>query len=557
MSTLQDFAKAQLAPQSEPTFDLPQQTPDSFVMPGQAEAPVANAPAPQPGLAEGGMPPPVPPPPVVPPIVPSMNAPVQEAIAGYSAPLPENNSTLHRIANNAAKDNQTAQADMAGAVKASENAAQEKARLVGVEADQMRPVDARELEENRARQQQLQQQHDQQQAVLGKAAADYGATVDDISKKVANQPKDIWGATGANKVSGILGLIMGTFGGITDGKNAAVERLDKMREQNLAQQKFEYEMLRGKANMQNNLYAMYRNKGLDDATSSASVHANFLDGIAAQAKTILHGTAPGKANADAAATIADLEQKAVAFKQAGAAGAQQTAFNVLKQQQLEKAHEDQMNLEYAKLAAKQPKTAYDMNAIAGDVQFPLGFAKGNAKVVDRFQQQLQSLKEAVSQHQQYVSTEWTEPGKRTGLRATLAGSLAAVDVGSTRPSGHRVTQVEHETGADPFIHLPILGNIGQKGVLSTDMDGRIEQAVRTRVETLARGFQAAGGVIPPNGDFAKIMRLYNVDLGSQRIGENPEQVRGDIRTTANAILDRSKKPVPASKATQFTYPSGV
>lgn len=132
----------------------------------------------------------------------------------------------------------------------------------------------------------------------------------EIQDHIANQPTDLWGRAGVNKVAGIIGLVLsGLGGGATGGKNMAVETLNTLVEQNLKQNEYKYEMLKGKVTAENQAYAQVRETSHDKAEAADRYRLLCLEQYKQQMQQAAGQFAGEKAQnqADMAIAQADIE----------------------------------------------------------------------------------------------------------------------------------------------------------------------------------------------------------------------------------------------------------
>lgn len=525
MSSLQDFAKLQLN------------------APGQLGNPPAPTPAPIPYPTPPPTPPPTQPSLVVPdvPMQPVRDVPTPAQIgAGASAVEPNapNLHSPHAIVNAEQHDERQARIDTDKAAGLQLDAARDNARLEADKAAAMQPILNQHMQNVADNANAQQQNYERLHAVGQKAAADYAVQIQQLGDKMANQPKDMFGRAGVNKVEGIIGLILGGLAGsATGGKNMAVERLNQLTQQKMAQDKYEYEMLGKKADMSQNLYAQLRQGGLDDIAAHNAYSAAQSDALLARIKATENSYVPQKAKNDLLNLQAQiLEQKTKAVQ----AGQQHIYGQSMQAYALEqKDREMQLQREIAELRFDTRKGVEEANPIAADVSFAdPHFGKNNKNVMGRMQVQDQALKEAFAQMQQYKNTTMWEPLKRAGLRKGIAGSLATTDVGNPRVSEARVKAAETETGADAAIHLgPI--EIGQKGAFSGGIDDRLLQAVRTRAEVYYNSLKAAQGLPVPGSELDHIFKVLKV--GDQYgLDESPKSIEGKEKTLRETALDALK-----------------
>ncbi|MGI4812692.1 MAG: hypothetical protein ACRYGG_05060 [Janthinobacterium lividum] len=544
MSSLQDFAQQfKLTPPGD--LGAPPAQP---VAPVPQDVPQAAAPAPAPAPAPTDVP--------MVPVTPVSPTPA-EINAGANAMEPPT-SSLHgprNILRAEERDERQARIDTDRAYTEQTQAAQEKAKLEGDQAAATQPFlnqHTRDIVEN---QQAIQKEYDTMHAVGQKASADYAAQIQSLSDKMANQPKDMFGRAGVNKVEGIIGLILGGLGGSANGgKNAGVERLNQLTNQKLAQDKYEYEMLGKKADMSQNLYAQLRNSGMDSIAAHNAYATAQTDALLSRIKATDNSFVPSKAKNDMQNTIAQLDQQRTQYLQQGAQHRYGQAMQAYGLEQKDRELQQRYDMFMAKLSGTPQQEG---NPIQDDVTFKdPHFGKNNKSVMGRMQVQDQALKEAYAQIQQYHATDNWSFLKRAGLRKGVAGSLATEDVGNARVSEARVKAAETETGADPALHFgPI--EIGQKGMFSNGIDDRLDQAFRTRAEVYYKSLKAAGGLPNPGSELDKIFKAAKVGE-EYGLAESPGSIKEKEKTTKEAALDTLKKldknrPQAAGPAKGYVY----
>jgi hypothetical protein len=158
-------------------------------------------------------------------------------------------------------------------------------------------------------------QHSQQMfhEDVGKLNKERQSITDEMSDFYQRQPTDLWGRAGVNKVSGIIGLFMGALS--RDGHNPAMDALNTLVDQNLSQQKFNYQMLGDKVKMNDSLYARLRDKLGDDRAAELSARQVYLQEAQARLKAAESNTQSKTAKANLAAGIADLQLRQDALKE--------------------------------------------------------------------------------------------------------------------------------------------------------------------------------------------------------------------------------------------------
>lgn len=562
MSSLQDVAKQLIA--------APQQQNPALVAPAPVPVPTAPPPAPvdpnAPPPALAPIPETAPPGTMAAPIAGAgpIDPNVVGAVAQANEPPAMNLHGAHRILANEQQSEHDERIDYDKAMAESKKAVVDQTAIAGKQAEAAQPLLQQDVVDQQAQLKATQDAQVKNNAIANKYAQDYGATMQAMQDKYNNQPTDVFGRAGVNKIAGGIGLLLGTLGGSANGgKNAGVERLNQLTQQKLAQDKYEYEMLGKRANMQTNLYAQMRQNGMDDIAATNAAAAIKTGIIASQIKQRMNGFVPQKAQADANKALADLDMQRVGFVQAGHQHVFTQAMQVAQLEQREREMEQRKEMLEMKLGAAQNKPDQEANPIKNDVQFDdPHFGKNNKAVMGRLQVQNQALKEAFAQYHQYKSSSNWDWGKRAGLRKGIAGSLATTDVGNARVSEARVKAAETETGADPALHVgPI--EIGQKGVFSPDVDGRLEQALRTRAEVYYNSIKAAGGHLPAGSPWIPIFKELHVGP-EYPMGETPSTIathEGDLRNVALEKLRAMQKQPggtsPATSTAAFVYPSGV
>lgn len=297
-------------------------------------APVALSPAPDPyatATADGSLPAqaPVAPAPVAAPAPVVANAAAQAPVAdGSPEPVPVvHAATGQRVQAASAfgvgppsitPQEVAARGDAAGEVGAQElqtahdnkiKAINENAKLEEDIAKEQQPI--QEL-----RQRELAQQVADEEDQQAEDAANAQKHVDlllgynkEISDHIANQPTDLWGRAGVNKVAGIVGLVLGGLGAAKTGHNAVVDTMNSLIEQNLKQNEYQYEMLKGKVTTENQAYAQVRATSHDKQEAADRYKIISLEQFKQQLQQAAGKFAgpQAKARADAMVAQADAE----------------------------------------------------------------------------------------------------------------------------------------------------------------------------------------------------------------------------------------------------------
>lgn len=134
----------------------------------------------------------------------------------------------------------------------------------------------------------------------------------EIQDHVANQPTDLWGRAGVNKVAGIIGLVLGGLGGgATGGKNLVVDTLNGLVDQNLKQNEYKYEMLKGKVTTENQAYAQVRATSHDKAEAADRFRLLSIEQTKQQLAQAAGAFAGPQAKARAQAADAQLDAQKV------------------------------------------------------------------------------------------------------------------------------------------------------------------------------------------------------------------------------------------------------
>ena len=123
-------------------------------------------------------------------------------------------------------------------------------------------------------------------------------------------PTDLWGASGVNKIAGIIGLALGTLGGAaTGGKNTALDAMNTLADQNIRRMKMHYDMLGDKVKGYDNTYAMLRQKLGDAHSAELGTRAVMLENFQNQLKIAEDNTVEPRAKAALAQTRAAAAQQ--------------------------------------------------------------------------------------------------------------------------------------------------------------------------------------------------------------------------------------------------------
>lgn len=130
----------------------------------------------------------------------------------------------------------------------------------------------------------------------------------EIQDHIANQPTDLWGRAGVNKIAGIIGLALGGLGGgATGGKNLVVDTLNSLVDQNLKQNEYKYEMLKGKVSTENQAYAQVRATSHDKQEAADRYKLLSLEQYKQQMTQAAGRFAGPQAKAHADAVIAQID----------------------------------------------------------------------------------------------------------------------------------------------------------------------------------------------------------------------------------------------------------
>lgn len=195
-------------------------------------------------------------------------------------------------------------------------AAQGQAGVEKQIADAQLPIemDNADLQGYLAKEQQAQQVEDDKNA---KRHFDQLMTYNkEIEDHVANQPTDLWGRAGVNKIAGIIGLALGGLGaGGTGGKNLVVDTLNQLVDQNLKQNEYKYDMLKGKLAQENTAYAQIRATSQDKAQAAERYRLLTLNAYESQMKAAASQFAGPKAKANLDATLAQIQAERAATEQ--------------------------------------------------------------------------------------------------------------------------------------------------------------------------------------------------------------------------------------------------
>lgn len=145
-----------------------------------------------------------------------------------------------------------------------------------------------------------------------KAAAERKRIADEHAQKVADAQKEADAVKGpeaegiGTQIRNRIALALGAFGaGLTGGPNHAAQAIAADREEKMQAWKAQYARAKGKVDSAQNLYALFRNKGLDEESSEALAIKNLNDGYS----TIIRGQLAGsKAPLEIANGEAELER---------------------------------------------------------------------------------------------------------------------------------------------------------------------------------------------------------------------------------------------------------
>lgn len=515
MSSLQDFAQMKLAPPG----DLQPQAP------APAPAPVP-APVPAPPVVDPNT---VPMPADVPMVQPTqMAATPAEINAGANAIEPPASSLHgpHAIIRAEEKDERQADIDSNRAFAEQKQAAQANEKVQSDQAAAMQPLlneHTRDLVEH---QQAVQNEYAQMHAVGQKAATDYSAQIQALSDKMANQPKDMFGRAGVNKVEGIIGLILGGLGGsATGGKNMAVERLNQLTDQKLAQEKYEYEMLGKKADMSQNLYAQLRNQGLDEIAAHNAASVAKTDALISRMKATENSFVPSKAKNDLANTIATLDQQRTNFLQQGSQHRYGQAMQAYALEQKDRELAQQREEYVAKLGATKPEV-YDNNPIETDFRAPSAeFAQRNRIIMPRIYETNSDLKLLKEKYEEFKRSHDSE--EKGVLRDELASIAAQIETGIPNPAEPQIEAAKRRMGVDTILGV-------QRGRFnSTGWENQmVGKYIRAAFHSHHKNVTTAGFIPNQDGEYMRMMR----DLDKE-----PETLLGEQQNKTEAALDRHKK----------------
>lgn len=125
-----------------------------------------------------------------------------------------------------------------------------------------------------------------------------------------SMPTDLWGASGVNKIAGIIGLALGSIGGAaTGGKNMAVEAMNTLADQNMRRMKMHYDMLGDKVKGYDNTYAQLREKFGDAHAAELGTRIVMNEAFQNRLQEVAANTIDARAKANIQKTIADAAQQ--------------------------------------------------------------------------------------------------------------------------------------------------------------------------------------------------------------------------------------------------------
>lgn len=518
MSSLQDFAQLKL---QDPGELQPQQMASASPVDPNVSPPVDQIP-----VAQGGAPvsqPPMPASTLPPgPVDPAVTNAVAQTEA---APEPHLRS-IRDLQHNAEHTERQAEVDGLRSYADQAKIARDKAGIAQKEYDAQAPIMDRQLQLQNDAAQKLQMQQQTLHDTGTKAMGDYQQTVNALTDKIANQPHDIFGRAGVNKASGIIGLILGGLSGSANGgKNAGVERLNQLTEQNLNQQKYEYDMLRGKADMQNNQYAMLRQQGMDDIAATNTVLQAKMSGIITQMEKSKASFAPMKANNEADQTIATLKQNLDSIKletQRHIYG-QAVQAKGLELQQEELADR---RAEFQYKAANTKPEAYDNNPIEADFKAPSAdFAQKNRIIMPRMYETNADLKLLKEKYEEFKRT--TDSEEKGVLRDELASLGAQIETGIPNPAEPQIEAAKRRMGVDTILGV-------QRGRFNSSNweHEMIGKYVRAAYHSHYQNAVTAGFIPNKDGQYMRQMKELDAEPGT-RLAEE--------RNKGERMLDENKR----------------
>lgn len=514
MSSLQEHAQNLLAPnQPPPAIAASPPDPNAALNTSLAPAPDLNPPA---SFASEPT-----------PLVPG-TGPVDPAASALGAeefePRPINMFGAHNVLRAAQTQQRDADKLADQSMIDAKKASQDRAEITGQQTTAQQPLLDQQVKDQQAQLTANQDSFNRVHAAGQKYAADYGVTMQAMQDKYDTQPQDVFGRAGVNKIAGTIGLILGGLAAsATGGKNTAIERLNQLTQQKLAQDKYEYEMLGKKANMQTNLYAQLRSQGMDDIAATNGAAAIKSGVILSQLKATENKFAPSKAKADAQSAIAELEARTNVYKNQGAQHVQAQAMQVAQMDQ--HAQEFNDNLAY-KRALAQSKLKADANAIQNDAIAPSNtFWKDNRVLAPRLFTTNSQLKLLDSKFQEALRT--SDPTTAGVLRDEMASIAAQIETGIPNPADPQVEAAKARFGANST--FGIQGGRLRPGSKEATLSGNY---IQSAFENHIRALQAAGFKIVDNGD------LNQTYLALKKRGYGtPAGVQG----TLDSILDEHKE----------------
>lgn len=271
----------------------------------------------------------------------------------------------------------------------------------------------------------------------------------EMSDFYQRQPKDLWGRAGVNKVSGIIGLFMGALS--RDGHNPAMDALNTLVDQNLTQQKFNYQMLGDKVKMNDNLYARLRDKLGDDRAAELSARQVYTQEALSRLHAVEQNTISKTGKANLAAGIAELQAKNDEYKlQLNEHYFTQTA--KAAELGLTQRGQDLTHAEHVETinAAKQGQQGLpgEINGMTAPENPGLRLSKGQTDVVRAQQQGVAKIGLAVDNIKTTLkSNKWSDDVLKSKLEADLKVAMIEADNLSKRVGASEGELITQKAGA--------------------------------------------------------------------------------------------------------------
>lgn len=321
---------------------------------------------------------------------------------------------------------------------------------------------------------------------------------------IANaMPTDLWGASGVNKIAGIIGLALGTLGGSsTGGQNSALQAMKSLADQNLRQMKMKYDMYGDKVKGLDSTYAQMRQKFGDDHSAELAtrvvMNENFINNLKKADLSVIDKVA--KANLQK--TIADATQQnqnlGVELYKASANQVDHAASIGVQRYGIDAAHaehDETIRAGRVLAGASVPGEIYGMTAPS---EPSLRLSKAATDKVREEQQGVKKIIMTVDNiKNKIVGGTLKDEASRNKLEADLKIALIEADGLSKRVGGSEGELVAQKAGSL---------SIGWKGFVTGRVDRvgllqMINELKQTSEEALIGGMVANGYSVTPGGQY--------------------------------------------------------